>query len=231
MAETRVEALGGAPVRAVMFDFDGTLVDTMGDFAGLAGALIAEAYGGTADEGRAAYLRTSGVPFFQQLQLLFPDDPRNAALVAAFEREKLRFYEGLGLYPDVPPALAALAARGIATVVSSNNFQDVVDTFLAGQDVRFDLVLGFRDGFHKGAPHFAHAIEALGVAREGLVFVGDSVRDAELADAAGVRFVARTGTAPRTAFEARFGPEPFPFVDRLDEVLALVDGDAVGAAP
>lgn len=210
--------------RAVLFDFDGTLVDTMGSFADLAGALIAEAHGWTVAEGRAAYLRTSGIPFFQQLEVLFPGDPGNAALVERFETGKLRFYEGKGLLPDVPPAIAALRAHGIRVVVSSNNYTRVVEQFLRTQDVVFDLVLGFGDGQAKGEPHFARTLAELGLARHELLFVGDSVRDGELALGAGVAFVGRLGTAPPEAFHARFGVAAFPLVERLDDVLPLVVG-------
>ena len=216
---------GRRTAHAVVFDFDGTLIDTMGGFADLAGALIARQHGWSVADGRAAYLRTSGIPFFQQLDVLFPDDEANPRLAARFEVEKLRFYTGKGLGEDVAPTLAGLQKRGIASVVSSNNFSEVVERFLATQDASFTLVLGFerRSGFCKGEPHFAHAAAALGLGRGELLFVGDSVRDAELAEAGGVPFVARLGTVPAASFEARFGPDPFPMIERCDEVLPLLD--------
>lgn len=217
-------------MRAVLFDFDGTLVDTMGAFADLAGELIATERGWTLSESRDAYLRTSGVPFFAQLERLFPGDPRNAPLVAAFEARKLRTYEGKGLLPDVPPAVRALQERGVRAVVSSNNFTDVVAKFLATAGVAFDLVLGFGDGQHKGEPHFARTLETFGLARDGLLFVGDSVQDAEIALEAGVRFVGRLGTAPPQAFAARFGPAAFPLIASLDALPALVSGLDAGLA-
>lgn len=215
---------GADRIRAVLFDFDGTLVDTMGAFADLAGELIAAAHGWTFAEGRAAYLRTSGIPFFQQLEVLFPGDAGNAAMAQTFETRKLTAYDGRGLLPDVPPAIRTLQERGLKAVVSSNNFTDVVERFLATQDVGFDLVLGFGDGMHKGEPHFARTLEALDIPREALLFVGDSVRDGEIAHEAGLRFVARLGTAPREAFEKRFGAEAIPFVESLADLLALLDG-------
>jgi FMN phosphatase YigB (HAD superfamily) len=214
---------GGRRVRAVLFDFDGTLVDTMGEFADLAGELVAGAHGWTVAEGRAAYLRTSGIPFCQQLEVLFPGHPGNGALMDAFESGKLRFYEGKGLLPDVRPAVAALRARGIRAIVSSNNYGPVVERFLAAQAPAFDLVLGFGDGgLAKGEPHFARVLAAFGLERGELLFVGDSVRDAELATEAGVAFVGRRGTVAPEAFEARFGRGAFPLVDGLDELLPLV---------
>ncbi len=220
-----------APVRAVMFDFDGTLVDTMDGFADVAGRLISEAHGWSFADARAAYLRTSGIPFFQQLEVLFPGDERNPGLVEAFEFGKLHCYDGRTVDPDVPALLAGLRARGIAAVVSSNNYGAVVDEFLAGQAVTFDLVLGYRDNFAKGEEHFAFAEQQLGIARPALVFVGDSLRDGQIALGAGVRFVARLSTNGAENFEAVFGPKPFPMVQRLTELLDVIDaGVAAGPA-
>lgn len=208
--------------RAVLFDLDGTLVETMGDFADVAGRLMAGVHGGTIEDARADYLRTSGIPFFQQLEVLFPDDPRNADLAERFEREKLVAYEGRHLLPDVALTVEGLRRRGIRSVVSSNNFTNVVEDFLAGEDVRFDLVLGFGDDMHKGEPHFEAVEQAFDLARPALAFVGDSVRDAQLALAGRVPFAARLGTVPVSAFEDAFGPTPFPMLERLDELLTLV---------
>ncbi len=203
----------------VLFDFDGTLVDTMGRFADLAGSLISNEHELTLEEGRQAYLRTSGVPFFAQLAILFPQCPSNDRLVEEFETRKLAYYSGLDFLPDVPQAIEALRAGGLKVVISSNNFTDVVTRFLATSDVEFDLVLGFGEGQAKGEPHFDLARRRFGTTRERLLFVGDSVRDAELAEEGQVAFIARLGTVPRDSFLARFGPDPFPFIDALTDLL------------
>jgi len=212
------------PVRAVMFDFDGTLIDTMGGFADVAGRLIEAYHGWTFEAARAAYLRTSGIPFFKQLEVLFPGHEKNPGIAEAFEREKLSCYEGRGVDPDVPAVLAGLRGRGIASIVSSNNFASVVDAFLATQDVNFDLVLGYRDNFAKGEEHFAHAARRLELSRSSLLFVGDSLEDARIALASGVAFTAKLGTNDAGTFEARFGGDPFPMIARLVDLLELVDG-------
>lgn len=209
--------------KAFLFDFDGTLVDTMGAFADLAGELMATYYGGKAEKGRANYLKTSGIPFFQQLAVLYPGDPRNEQVAVRFESEKLVAYNSKGLFVDVAPAVEAFHKRGIAAVVSSNNFTPVVKRFLETQQVPFDLVLGYDKGFCKGEPHFAEVEKVLGIPRQQLGFVGDSVRDGELAEAGGVKFAARLGTVPQERFEARFGSNAIPFVDSLLDVVGLLD--------
>ena len=64
------------PTKGYLFDFDGTLVDTMGGYADLAGGLIHEAFPEiTAEKGRELYIRTSGIPFIQQMELIRPGKP------------------------------------------------------------------------------------------------------------------------------------------------------------
>lgn len=210
-------------LKAVVFDLDGTLVDTMGFFADVAADVIAQRHGWTLEAGRRAYFETSGIPFCQQLEVLFPGHPDNPELERDFETRKMAAYDGLGLLDDVPPALAGLAERGVSVAVSSNNREDVVRDYLAGQGAHFDVVLGYREGFAKGEAHFSHVEHSLGVDRTHMLFVGDSVHDAELARQAGVRFAARLGTVPRTSFEA--SPDDVLFIEpgHLSELLRLVE--------
>ena len=65
--------------KAYLFDFDGTLVDTMGGFADIAGRVINGFHPHISFEAaRRRYLETSGIPFFQQLEIICPEDPTNA---------------------------------------------------------------------------------------------------------------------------------------------------------
>jgi len=204
---------------AVLFDLDGTLIDTMQAFADVAADVMVQHHGLDRTAARAAYLTTSGIPFFKQLEVIAPGDPRNAAAATQFEREKLIATAGVEADPPTVAALEALRARGIRLAVCSNNFQDQVDLFVARCPVRFDLALGFGNGLAKGAPHFDRACAAFGCARADLVFCGDSVADAELANAAGVRFVARLGTFAAPAF-SEVAPDA-PAITEIADLLEL----------
>jgi phosphoglycolate phosphatase-like HAD superfamily hydrolase len=204
---------------AVLFDLDGTLVDTMQTFADVAATVIEQHHGIDWAAAREAYLATSGIPFFQQLDLIAPGDHRNKAAVEQFEREKLVATEGVGANESTEVALRRLGMRGIRVAVSSNNFQDQVDKFVETCRAPFDLALGFSDGLAKGGPHFDKACAQFQCTRDDIVFVGDSLADAALAVDAGVRFVGRLGT---------FGVEQFravvphaALIDEIDELLAL----------
>jgi phosphoglycolate phosphatase-like HAD superfamily hydrolase len=190
-----------ATPRAVLFDLDGTLIDTMQAFADVAAGVMVTHHGLDRAAARAAYLTTSGIPFFKQLEVIAPGDARNAAAAAEFERDKLIATADVEADAPTVAALRALAARGIRIAVCSNNFQDQVDLFVARCPVALDLALGFGNGLAKGAPHFDRACAQFGCRRDDLVFCGDSLADAELARDGGLRFVARLGTFDAAAFE------------------------------
>lgn len=190
--------------RVVVFDFDGTLVDSMSAFADIAARVMPRRHPVDAATARRLYLETSGLPFFQQLETLFPGDPANRATAEEFERAKIERYFDEPLCDGAAETVAHLRERGVKVAVSSNNFQGQVDRFVGQTGIAFDLVLGFRQGFAKGADHFRHIEETLGVPREAITFVGDSLKDGERARDCGVRFIGKTGIFTREQFSAKF---------------------------
>jgi putative hydrolase of the HAD superfamily len=139
------------------------------------------------------------------------DGPLTDALLAA-----LRFHA----YPDAPPALRALQARGLRLVVVSNwdvsLHARLEETGLAalvdGAVASAELGVAKPDG-----AIFAHALELAGVPPAAALHVGDSAReDVEGALAAGLRavLVVRDG--------ARGAPPPgVPAITSLAELPAL----------
>ena len=204
-----------------VFDFDGTLVDSMGGFADLAAELIGETYDLPKQNSREAYLRTSGLPFFQQLEVLFPGDERNSQTAAAFESRKQEDYFGRPFFEEVPEAIAKLRGEGLRAVVSSNNGQELVEAYLERRpEARFDLVLGFKDGFSKGKAHFEKVLDHFELQPSDMLFIGDSLHDARQALDFGVDFVGRLGTFQKEQFQ-QVHPRALT-VRGLDELMGVI---------
>lgn len=203
-----------------IFDFDGTLVDTMHDFADIAADLIQRAHAIPLDRSRRMYLETSGIPFFQQLELLFPQSSSNADLADEFERRKLAGFISRDYFPDTMATVSALRAAGVRVMVCSNNFQENVERFVASHAVVFDQVLGFREGLAKGPQQFDLIRRQEGVTREQMVFVGDSLKDGEKAEEYGIHFIGKTGTFTAGKFRERF--PGICIIDRLSELIGLL---------
>ena len=207
-------------IRVCLFDFDGTLVDTMGSFADLAGAIIEREYGVPYNKARKQYMETSGIPFFQQLDVLFPSNSKNADLANEFEARKKESFFSESFSGDTVNALNDLKRRGIQIGISSNNFQELVDNFVKRESVEFDYILGFRENFAKGKDHFKYIKEKSNCGLDELLFVGDSIKDAEKAYEYGIRFVAKLGTFSREDFINKF-PNIIT-IEKLNELLGIL---------
>ena len=208
--------------RLIVFDLDGTLIDTMGDYADRAAMLIEAHYGREFDWARRCYLETSGLPFIRQLDTLFPGDARNEAVAEAFEHWKDGYLAGHArLAPDVSRLLEGLRARGLWLAISSNNLEPYVTRLARGWPV--DAVLGYRpeDGFGKGEPHFRWMEARFLVPREEMLFVGDSPNDARLAHESGVPFAALLDAGFDAGAYRRYYPEArfLPSLHALEELL------------
>ncbi|RMF62325.1 MAG: HAD family hydrolase [Calditrichaeota bacterium] len=209
--------------RLIVFDLDGTLIDTMGSFADTAGQLIREHYGWTFEAGRKGYLETSGIPFFQQLEVLFPRDERNGRVAELFEKMKIENFLAERVSTKTLETLHALRDLEIRTAISSNNFHDLVKEFVHRENVPVDLALGFKPDFAKGIQHFDHLRRYFNIPFKEMVFVGDSLSDARKAKQVGIRFVAKLGTFTEADFRQNVNTVFFPVIWEIYELLDLLE--------
>ncbi len=185
------------PIRAVIFDLDGTLLNTLDDLAGAVNhALALHGYPTrTLDEVR----RFVGNGIANLIHRALPDgvDAQTEAAVLADFRTYYAAHDldATAPYAGVDEMLAALHDAGIPMAVVSNKIESAVE------DLRrhfFADTIALAVGDHpsrprKPAPDGTYAALArLGVAAEDAVFVGDSEVDVDTARNAGVRLLAVT---------------------------------------
>ena len=209
--------------RVIMFDLDGTLVDTMFAFADLAAEVMRDYHGDQPARARARYLETSGVPFAQQLEIIHPAHPRNVAASDEFETRKRAITVRARMDAGTRAALTDLSDLGIKVVLSSNTGQEFVDEFTAAEPFPFDLALGFDAdaAMAKGRPHVQRTLATFEVANQEVWFVGDSLKDGELAAKNGLSFFGRIGTFSAADFERRApGTATIAVIGDLVELLA-----------
>jgi len=210
-----------APLPAVLLcDLDGTLIDTMPTLAVLATEVIHDVYGMDCKLAHDMYIATCGLPFIQQLGVIFPDDARNQSASDRFEGEKPARCNHTRMDADTREALSLFRSHGVRVVVSSNNGQENVETFANFANFEFDGLLGFGKGMCKGRPHVNTACERFGVSQSRLLFVGDSLHDGEIAKRESLSFVGIAGTFSREQFSLRFASR-YPVVDRFSGLADL----------
>jgi CDP-diacylglycerol--glycerol-3-phosphate 3-phosphatidyltransferase len=179
-----------AGVRAVALDFDGTVADSMGFLTDLAVGLLADELGFGRAEAARQYLATAGSEFAAQLEELAPGQPGLAEVASRFEAEKTRRMRGCEMFTDVVPAVERLTAAGVPVLLCSSTRAPLVREFCEqyGLLQRFASVDGWGPG-HSKSVQLVSGVAAAGFAGHEVVFVGDARRDADVARAAGMRFV------------------------------------------
>ncbi len=186
--------------KVVVFDFDGTIVDSMESFAQIASKVMPKYYDIDSNKAYNLYLNTSGIPFFQQLETIFHGNPINTTAANEFEQEKKKSYHEKKLFSDAADTLKSLKEKNVKVIISSNNFHELVEAFVSRLDIKFDMVLGYKENFSKGADHFEHIIKKTGHTKDEITFVGDSLKDADKANDFGVDFIAKEGIFTKNDF-------------------------------
>lgn len=206
--------------KAILFDLDGTLINTMEGFADLAAELIERDYNLPFKEGRRNYITTSGIPFKHQLEVMFPGDTRNFRVQKEFETRKQDVFFNTPLDDDTVLALNGLQELGIKVIVSSNNYHEfVLKYFNKYNKFSFDMILGYKDGFAKGKAHILHVINEFRITEKEMIFVGDSLHDGDVAQELGIPFIGRIAIRTKEEFLERF-PDIY-CVRRLTQILNL----------
>jgi phosphoglycolate phosphatase len=178
---------------AIIFDLDGTLLNTLDDIADSANNILARRGFPTHPVEDYRYFVGDGVQ--KLIERVLPAEARKAGLAGQCLQEMREEYGRnwnvkTRPYDDVPEMLDELAARGLKLAVLSNK-PDELTKLCVGELLRdwtFDVVAGHGPGFpHKPDPTGALEVaRRLGVRPERIVFLGDSGIDMRTAVAAGM---------------------------------------------
>jgi pyrophosphatase PpaX len=177
---------------AILFDLDGTLIDTIELILSSARHAFEEWPVRPTDE---EWVRGIGTPLVQQLRAYAANDDEVALLLARYRRYQNEHHDRLTrCYDDVPDVIAALADRGHQMAVVTSKASPIAHQSLAfvGLDHFFPVVVGYDDtARHKPDPEPVRvALSRLGVSPDDAVFVGDSPHDILAGNGADVMTIA-----------------------------------------
>ncbi|MHA2359423.1 MAG: HAD family hydrolase [Candidatus Thorarchaeota archaeon] len=169
--------------QAVIFDFDGTLADSMPFLERIGVQIMIEFFDVSKEDATQRYRSTTGLPYEHQIKMNFPDNPMNEQAIEEFEKLKIERIFEQELFPDAEETVRRLSKMGIEVFVSSSTFQTTIEEYFRRKEILnlFKTIVGYRPGFEKGADHFNHINSTYNVSFEDMVFVGDSLKDYERA--------------------------------------------------
>lgn len=181
-------------IRHVIFDLDGTLVDSCGICVAILSDMLAERRSDHVIDPLFArhYMSRGGEEMVAALLGPACTDP--AADLAEFRTRYQRWYTpSEALFGGVAESLATLHAEGLNLAICSNKPQNLCEKVLedTGLAPYFPIVVGGRPGLRpKPAPDLLEAVlERLDSYPGECLFVGDSELDHEVASAAGMPFL------------------------------------------
>lgn len=211
--------------QAVVFDFDYTLADSSQGAIECINFALAEM--GLEPVSAEAACRTIGLSLNETFLTLgdHHEPPRCAEFHRLFVQRAEQVMAKLTvLYESVPATVAALHHGGFQLGIVSTKYRRRIQEVLTREALlhRFEVVIGGED-VERHKPHpdgLFEAIERLGCSTESMVYVGDSVVDAELAKRASVPLiVVLSGVTPRADFDTY---EPLAVLESISELPQLL---------
>lgn len=210
---------------AVLFDLDGTLIDSIALILGSMRHAFAKCERVIPSDDE--WLTGVGIPLRTMFQRYASEDVEIDRLIGAYREHQLANHDSLvRCYDEVPQTLAALERAGhpLAVVTSKGDLLARRGLELVGIAAHFETIVSC-DSCARHKPHpepVLTALERLGYEPEEALFVGDSVHDIEAGNAAGVETVAALwGPFSR---EQLTSARPARFIDRIGDLLQVLAG-------
>ena len=179
--------------KAVLFDLDGTLLDTIDDLADSMNAALAQLGCPAHSADACRFFVGDGVDNFARRALPEGrrDGPTVARCVELLQAEYAnRWNAKTRPYAGIAEMLTGLTARGLAMAVLSNKPDDFTKLCVENllPDWRFDIVQGINDGFNpKPDPAGALKVaDTMGLTPGEFLYLGDTNTDMQTAVAAGM---------------------------------------------
>lgn len=189
----------------IIFDLDGTLINTIDDLGQACNHALSAC--GFPTHKIEDYPRLVGNGINKLIERALPEEHRQQATVLRLREYFVPYYDAHNCdlthpYDGIPELLQALKAAGHTLAVASNKYQAATEKIVAQLFPNtFDVVLGERDGIaRKPDPQIvwdivertAQNTYSAEFSGKEILYIGDSLVDAETAKAANLPFIACT---------------------------------------
>lgn len=213
--------------KLVIFDLDGTLLNTIADLAQSTNHALAALGYPTHEEKEYHLMVGNGIN--KLFERALPEGEKTEENVLRVRKEFIPYYDQHNAdksrpYPGITKLLDELQAKGLQLAVASNKYQAATGKLIAHYfpNIRFTAVFGQREGVNvKPDPAIVYDILKIAqVTKEEVLYVGDSGVDMQTANNAEVTSCGVTwGFRPRTELEMF---QPGYIADKAEEVMKIL---------
>ncbi|MBS0578997.1 MAG: HAD-IIIA family hydrolase [Proteobacteria bacterium] len=189
-----------AEIRAVGFDLDGTLIDTLPDLGTALNGMLARLHHAQLSEEMIRTLVGDGAESLVERALAAgrrphaPEPSVREALTLFKGMYARRLFSRSRIYPEVIPTLRTLADAGLSLCCITNKDETLAQPLMreAALEGYFEFTIGTRtrEDRKPGPAMLLRACGRLGIEPPQMLYVGDSTVDLQAARAAGCRAVA-----------------------------------------
>lgn len=213
--------------KAIMFDWDGTLIGSLDMKVKNAGIVFGHVCGFPSQPVETIYRRHSGIPRRQLFEAISQSiasrglgEDEFAQLSAKFTDLNRQSLTTVDLFDGVKETLEELYGAGIVTAISSSAAPDEIASAVKhyGLKVCLNEVLGSEGDFTKGKAHVDYICQKYGTKPADVIVVGDEPADVTLAKEAGASSVAKIGTYSRQEIDYL---QPDFVIEAIPELLSL----------
>ncbi len=205
-------------VKAVIFDMDGTLVDT--------NSLLVEKWKCYAEKmgfevpTDEQILEKIGIPFEETTQLNWPGQDHDKKVFRKCQPETK-------ISHIVKKKTLKKLKENYKIAIATSGHRDAVRHHMGELREEFKTIITADDTTkHKPNPEpLILCCERLGLDSDDVIYVGDTIHDKKAAEAAGIRFVGVTTGAMTPDAYKKLNVEYIKDVNHIEEVLGAVDGE------
>lgn len=214
--------------KLVIFDLDGTLLDTIADLAGATNYALTQLGYPTHDTDTIRTFVGNGIN--KLLERALPANEQTEENVMRMRSYFVPYYDAHNAdlsrpYPGIEMLLQSLQKKGIEIAVASNKYQEATTKLVKHYfpTIQFAEILGQRENIPV-KPHPTIVFDILnktGIDKKDVLYVGDSGVDMQTAQNAEVDAIGVTwGFRPRTELEAL---HPLGIIDKAEELMDYIN--------
>jgi pyrophosphatase PpaX len=215
--------MNNKPITTLLFDFDGTLLDTNELIIQTFLIVLGKRYPGRFT--REEVLHFIGPSLKQTFDSI--DESLTDELIQEYRALNIEMHDQMAVeFDGVTETLRILKARGMKMAIVSTKRQDIVQRGMRLMNIEdiFEVVIGLDEVVNpKPDPEpILLALKLLGASNEEALMIGDNSHDIEGGQNAGVRTAGVAWTAKGEKFLASFNPDYM--LQHISELLDIVDG-------